>query len=375
MMYPTSETFKRRIRQGGRRKTVVDVYYNGQLVKADLPVESGSIRVDRNAGVRRSGSITVPDKSLIPVFLNDVLSPYGTEIKIRQGIVYPNGEEELVPLGVFVLDTTSWDESEGPIPSIEFYDRSIILERAQIGNVWDFSGFTAQKAILKIIVNLFPEYFDELSFEDGLNNYRIPGGTAYDSGNTWTIAQEIARGMGGEIYFDLDGLPVVKKLPHFDRSTLDAEAVWTFDVGEDGVLQTADRSITREGTYNRIFVKGRANENGHFPRADVRNNDADSPLRVNGPFRGQGFTIQDDKLTTTAQCSRVGLQKLAELCRLSRTLSFTAIPNPAIQEGDIVLLKYLDGSTELGLIESMTIPLGPGEFNATASTFKEFLIA
>src|SRR5678815_2265168 len=103
-VYATSALFDRRIRQGGTRKTVVDIYYNNILVESDIPVSAGNVTVDRGAAIRRTATITIPDRKMVPSLKEGgVLEPYGTELKIRQGIVYPNGQEELIPLGVYVL--------------------------------------------------------------------------------------------------------------------------------------------------------------------------------------------------------------------------------------------------------------------------------
>lgn len=367
-MQTTTAVFDRRIRQSGKRKTVVDLYFNNQVLAEDIPVSEGNVRMDRKAAIRRSGSITIPDRSLVPAF-NSNLNPYGTEVRIRQGIVYPNGDEELIPVGVFILDTTSWEEAQGPVPSIEIFDRSMVMGRAQVGATADFSGMTPKEVIEHLMGYFWPELsvtFDEANLTMA-SNLPNPGGTTYTSGNAWDAVQDMARKLGGEIYFDTEGLPVVNKIPVLNEDITSLDAVWTVDTGETGILRTAKRSITRKDVYNSVYVTGAATEGGVVPTAHVVNTNPNSPTDRNGPFRKMGIRISDNSLTTDEMCTQLALQKLAEYTKLAKTLDFTCIGNPAVEPGDIVLVKFLDDSQELGLIETIGLPLAGGQYSVGCS--------
>jgi len=79
-MYTVSDRFLQRIRNSGKTRTVVDLYFEGSLVASDIPISEGQIRVSRGSDSRRSGSLTIPDPSLVPAIKSDLLIPYGTEI-------------------------------------------------------------------------------------------------------------------------------------------------------------------------------------------------------------------------------------------------------------------------------------------------------
>lgn len=371
-MFPTSESFIRRIRESGRRKTVADILSGGQqsvVIAENIPVQGGSVKADRTAAIRRSGSLIIPDRNLVPSFTSTLL-PYGVELKIKQGIVYPNGTEELIPCGVFILDTTSWSEDSGPIPSIEFFDRSMPMERAQIGPALDYSGARASAVIESLIAYFWPDLPVEI--EEGLEDPVNPGGTVYTSGNHWDIVQQMARKMGAEIYFDVIGNPVVTRLPSFDDNTSSDDAVWEVTVGENGIMTKASREITREGVYNGIYVLGAAPayEGAEIPYAYAINQISSSPTYWDGPFRRMGIKITDNTLTTFVDCQRVANEKLAEVSRLAQGLTFEAVPNPAVEPGDIVHLKYLSGEEQVGLLETITIPLGTGSASGKISLQK-----
>lgn len=362
-MYSTTALYNRRIRQGGSRKTVVDIYYNSILVESDLPVSGGSITADRTADMRRTGNLTLADRSLIPSLAQGgILEPYGTEFKVRSGIVYPDGTEELIPIGIFVLDTTSWAESDGPIPSVNLVDRSMIMIRADIGPTLSASGKLAKSFLETIFYYFWPDL--TISYGSGLNQaVRVPGGVVFDQGNHWQIMNQMAALMGGEFYFDNDGNPIARVFPDFDENTTVNDAVYKIDIGVNGVLINANRSVTREDVYNSVYVVGQASQNGAVPVGHVYNNDPASPTYREGPFRKMGKRIENNLLSTNAQCLAYAENELLKYRRLARTLTVESLTNPALQEGDILQISYLDAETEPALAQSITFPLADGSMN------------
>lgn len=364
-MRSTTDLFDTRIREGGRRKTVVDIYYNNVKIAENIAVDRGSIRYDRKANIMASGNITIPDPNLVPNFVNDTLSPYGTEVAVKTGIVYPDGSEELIPMGIFILDTTSWDESDG-IPSIEMYDRSMFFNRQEISYVESYSGRMCSEVIEYLIHRNLPAVYGSgisVTFAAEVGDGILPGGNLYTSSdhqNYWELLQQIATAMKGEIFFDRDGQVQVQPPPTLDTDTLIDDVVWEVDIGPRGVLSNARKSISRKETYNHVWVQGKANEAGVIPYHYALNGDPSSPTYYLGPFGGCGKRFDMQELTTNDQCRDVAEMKLKEFKRLSRTLDFTALPNPALEVGDLVRVWSLDGSFELGIVESLTFPLGEG---------------
>lgn len=358
-MYPTSANFNRRVRESGARKTVADIYFDGALVAENLAVSGGSIRVELDGQVRRSGNITIADPRLVPT-LSNILSPLGAEMLIRQGVVYPNGTEELVPLGMFRLEVTSWGETDR-VPKMQLFDRSKAMY-ADLPSPHSRSGWSAQAVVVAFIEWLIPS-LAPLSptsiFDSGIADYRIPGGHVFDASNHWDPIVELCQNMGGRLYFDVDGSPRCKTIANLSGLSV---PVATVDAGERGVLVTADKSYSREGVYNSVNVRGAASTNGNVPKASAYNLDPGSPLRYGGPFGRTGITIDDSTLTTSTQCLRRAQAELARYTGLSYSLDFSAIPNPALDVGDVVKFVYPDGRSELHELSTLTIPLGVGEF-------------
>lgn len=360
-MYAVTTKFLRRIRESGKRKTVVDVYYDGFLVASDIAVSEGNIRVDLDGQVRRTGSITVADPRLVPT-LSSTLSPLGTEVKVRQGIVYPNGEEELVPLGVFRLSETSWS-ALGKIPTIQLYDRSKMMADADIGNYYGRPGKLAKDVIIEILSWFYPklDLVPEAIFDNVVTDYRLPGGHLFEQNSHWEAIDELAKNMGGRLYFDVDGFPRVRALQELTPvSTPDL----VIDAG--GILVNADRTYSAEGLRNSITVVGAAMENGTIPRGTVSNTDPGSPLRYGGPYGKVCEVISDTSLTTNVQCLARAKVELSKYLGPSYSVDFSSVPNPALDVGDIIEFVFPDHSTEVHQVNTLDIPLGAGSFRGTS---------
>lgn len=364
MYSPLSPNFGRRIRESGVRKTVADVYYDGLPVATDLAVSDGSIRVELDGQIRRSGNVTIADLRLVPT-LTQTLSPLGTEILIRQGVVYPNGNEELVPLGVFQLEVTEWSELD-PAPKLQIYDRAKVMSQSGISNIVSRSGHAAQAVVIEFLEWFYPHLAPidpEAMFGPEITNYKLPGGHTFEQGDYWSAIQELCRNMGGDLYFDVTGQPRCTPIQNLNSQRVPVE---TIDAGPTGVLVDATHSYSREDVYNAVSVIGAAQDEGRTPRAIAYNLDGTSPLRYGGPFGKVIQVITDTSLTTDAQCYNRARTELERFTGLGYSLDFSAIPNPALDVGDFVKFVYPDKSVEIHQISTLSIPLGRGDFTGTS---------
>lgn len=364
MHSPLSSTFDGLVRQSGRRKTVIDVYYDGRMVEENLRVSEGSLRFDLDGQSRGSGSVTVADPRLVPTLTN-TLAPHGTEVRVRQGVVHPNETEELIPMGIFRVELAGWGERT-PAVTIQLYDRSKAL---QVDAPYPFShaGKPTKQVIIEILEFFLP-FLAPLDpnavFDPGLDDYTIPGGQVFDGGSCWDFIDGLAKNLGGQISFDRSGFPRCKKIVDMSEAS---QPVYTIDAGPNGVLVDATRSYSREGVYNAVTVIGSSSGDGDIPRATAYNLDAGSPVRYGGPFGKVTLPINDSSLTTTAQCLTRASVELKKFSGLSYSLNFSAVPNPALDVGDIIKVVYPDDTAELHQIVSLSIPLGRGEFSGSST--------
>lgn len=382
-MYPVSDRFLGAIPKSGKRKIVADVYTDSKYVPilSDLPVIDGSLSVDRNSRSRRSGSLTLGDADLFPVELvrETGLEPYGAEIVIRCGFVYPDGTEELVPMGVFLITDVEANESRGRLPTIQFYDRAQRVYETSThvtdGGPQIFVGQYINQALPEVVAYSAPGWPTDPRFsctvDPALPAVKIPGG--YLSGETdrWQICEEMATAISAEIYFNVFGEAIVKPPPFIDATTTAADAVWTvsYDIGDKkGVLVDADRRLTRESTYNAVVVLGATPESGNQPIGIAYNTASQSKTNWYGTFGKKTLRINNSLLTTSAQCTSAAQSELRNVSGLHKQVSFQALFNPALDAGDIVQVIYSDGISELHLIDSISFNFSQWSMSAETRT-------
>lgn len=374
-MFPVSQTLLDTIRAGSYQfVAVADVYFAGNFVTT-LPIESGSVQIDRTSSIRRSCSLTIADNDFVPTYVNSPLAPYGAEIKLRAGIQYLNGTQELCQLGVFQIQDVNWNEAGGSLPRVQGYDRSKRLDDAKFLQPLDLSGRGAQAAIVSLVgqVGTWPVLFDA-----ALKDVTLPGGSVFDSERLTTVAS-LCSAMGAEGYFDVYGNFVVVPVPSLTHANTSGDAVWTIDAGPTGVLVEADRGVSRTGVYNAVAITG-TSTTAASPMGYAADTDSRSPTYwgpasalplgpyVPTPFGQVVLRETNTLLTTPQQCNIAAGARLKDVLGLARALSLKCPVNPALMDGDIISVKYLDGTSELHIIDKLTIPLGAGEFSATTRT-------
>src|SRR5690606_27236501 len=125
-MYPVSDRFLARLAESHNPETRVQLLLTtGDVV--DLDHTGRSVTVDRGHGHRRPRSVTVANPALLPRTPTDQLATYGARLRISRGVEYGHPTDtELVPLGVFRLDSAEGDLAEGPV-TLQGKDLSAIV--------------------------------------------------------------------------------------------------------------------------------------------------------------------------------------------------------------------------------------------------------
>lgn len=385
-MYPTTTVFQDVVRAGGYvRTTTASIFFQGTFV-TEVPISGGYVDVDRTATTRRSCNVTIADETFIPLFVNSPLAPYGAEIVINTGIAYDNGQTEMVTVGTFRIQEVTWSEASGSLPNVIGYDRSMVLQDARTFFPQDYSGFDAFTFFNNIQVTLSGAWGGiastapvPINIDGSLTSFKIPGGTILDS-DYWGFVNQLAKSMGAEAYFDVHGNLIIAPIPNITQAQVTSTTpVWTVDVGPTGVLVDAARGVSRTGVYNVVAITG-SSSTGASPMGWAADTDPRSPTYWGpasslpyGPYGrstfGDSVLRESNSLCVTpTQCTTAAQGRLAEVNGLARSLDFTSVWNPALQEGDVVQLNYLDGTTELHIIDKLHIPIGTDSAAMTAST-------
>ena len=362
-MYPVSARFLPRLAEDHRPVTQVQlVLTDGRVL--DLEHTGGSVTVDRSQAIRRTCTVTVADPALIPRTPADQLATYGARLRISRGVEYGNpGDVELVPLGVFRLDSVDGDVSAGPI-TLQGKGLEAVIADDKFTEPYKVSG-TVAGAVAALIQRSIPTA-DVISL---IVDQPI-GSRVFDvEADPWAGAQEVAAAAGAEVYANQDGVFVIATLPDL----LTATPVWAVEAVEGGVYISGNRAMSSEGVYNGVLARGE-NTSENIPPVSYLAIDSDptSPTYWSGPYGHRPMFYSSSTLTSTGTCAQAANLKLAAARAPNASGDISALPNPALEPGDVIRVTHEDGSRELHQVASFSVPLDlGGDFPISTISAKE----
>jgi hypothetical protein len=347
-MYPVSERFLARLAESHRVATRVQLFLTtGEVV--DLEHTGGSVTVDRGQAIRRTCTVTVANPSVIPRTPTDQLATYGARLRISRGVDYGNPDQpDLVPLGVFRLDSVDGDINEGPV-SLQGKDLSVCVADDKLTEPYSATG-TVVGAVTALIQRSLPDA-DVISLVDD-----VPiGRRTFDvQADPWAGAQEIAAAAGAEVYANADGVFVIATLPDL----LEEEPVWAVEATEGGVYIKGNRAMTSDKVHNGILASGE-NTSDNIPPVSwlAVDDDPGSPTYWGGPYGRRPDFYSSSTLTTLAACQQAATLKLRQAKTPNASGDISALPNPALEPGDVIRVTHEDGTRELHQVAAFTVPL------------------
>lgn len=350
-MYAVTERFLDALRASHAVEIRVDAWRGAVQLASDLPVHEGSVTVDGNSQVRRTLSVAIADPSLDPG--NDpsaTLAPYGTDLIVQRGVRFPDGSIEYAPLGRFRIEQVQ-TSVEGDAIQVTGSDRTAYVQDAKFTNTQQsVTSNTIPAEITRLITDAITVAVNNRSGStDATPN-------VYWEQDRWDAIEQLAKSIGCVVYFDPTGTAVIAKV-----AAITDPPVWWVDAGESGVMVTGERQTTREGTYNGVVASGESAGQFLPYTATVTDNDATSPTYWGGVFGKKPYFYTSALITTQAQATTAASALLDKVRGMSRQLSLSCVPNPALEAGDVIRVRFPDGSTETHLVDALTVPLTPGD--------------
>jgi hypothetical protein len=352
-VYAVTARFLEALRHSHNVRVQVDAYRAGVLIQADLPVAAGAVTIDGSSEVRRQLDLSVADPGLAPAAGDTTgpLTPYGTELFVRRGITFPDGSTEWVPQGWFRVQSVSGSLAP-EVLKVQGVDRSRTVADARF--------LTPTQSVT---TNTIPNEIKRLV------QGAIPGATFIDrTGSTastpelvweqdrWAAINDLATAIGAECFFDADGACVLRPVP-----SIDSPVSWYVDAGESGVLIGGSKQTSRDTTYNGVVASGERTDNTSPYTATVTDNNPSSPTYWLGPYGQVPYFYSSPIITSLAGAQSAATGLLARTKGLTRSVSLSAVPNPALEPGDVIQVVFPDRTYERHVVDSLTIPLDPGE--------------
>lgn len=355
-MYPVSEAFKAAIAKPHRMVAKAEIVDGDGAILATLAITSGNITIDKTSENRRRCTLEVVPIDVTPDTAEDLLHPLsGNLLRPYRGIWLDTGEE-YVSLGVFGLeDALVTDSGESVSLTITAFDQSKIIERNQFLELYFVAEGTNYSTAIK---DLIDDRLPGLTYNFMTTSRTTPPmvfGYGGNNTNPWKSAQAMAVAIGAELYFDGDGVCVLRPEPD---PTTDPVA-WTYAENAQAMILHAERKMTREGVANRVIGFGLNTATDEVIRVEAVDDDPQSPTYYLGPFGNVPVYYRSTMLLTEAQAQEAVDAQLRKLLGTPEQIRLVNVVNPAHDVGDIV--KVSNNATRLTerrfIIDKVNIPL------------------
>lgn len=330
----------------------------GEVAATLDTVHNGEITLDANANIRGRMDLELTEgagRELIPFRPTDLLTPYGTEIRVARGARFPDGTAEVVSLGIFRLrQVDSSDTGDSLTIRLTGMDRWSRITDARFERTWVIPKNTNRiTAILQTVQDIWPD----VPYDLPSTTMTTPQLMAERGDDRGDFIRDIAVGMGLELYFD--GMGVLRAQPI--ASTTDQER-WSLVEGQGGLLLEANRSWDAERVYNKVIASGEPIDDSPVVCAQVWDDNPNSPTYFHGPFGQRPRFYVSGMLQTQQQALAAAAGILAKAVGTSQKIDFGSIVNPAIEPGTVARIRRGRlGLDEKHVIDTVRIPLSATE--------------
>ena len=365
-MYPVSENFKETVRKSHISKIKIEIYdmANGTILSEAQPI-AGEVTIDNRRSIRRECSLEFIDKdgTLVPQNnISAILLPYNREVKIYRGVVFADGTEELVPLGVFVITSVDISESaQGVKIAIKGSDRSLILARAKFTNheFYIEDGTAKETAIEQILKYRYPKVQTIFPATNQTTTLLYP--TLDQSSDPWREALKIAESASMDLYFDENGIARMRPIPDPDFGT----PVATYTDGSDSVLIQLSRSLSTDESYNGVIFTGEGTNLSIGVIGEAWDDNPSSPTYRKTYGEVPKF-MSSPTVLTVAEAKDAALAELRKVIGSSEKITWDQIVNPAHDVYDLVkVTRSPVGVDKILMLDAISIPLAAnGTMNA-----------
>lgn len=332
----------------------------------DIALIGGAVTIDGTADIRSTVDLTTDGTAMWPDRAASLLAPYGNELFVERGVQYSDGVTEWCSLGYFRIQSPSQSKPpDGPI-RITGQDRMAGLIDARLLAPRQFLATDTYGAVVSaLVLQVYPTA--TIQWDDATSAQTLDRAVIVET-DRFAFLKDLVTSVGKIWYWDHRGILVITDAP------VPTQPVWDVNSGAGGVLVSMDRALTRERVYNAVVASGEAADTQTPVSAIAYNADVASPTAYGGRFGPVPMFYSSPFLTTTAQAQSAADAILRQQLGLPYTVSFAAVPNPALEPYDPVRITYsLRYTSEVHVLQSVTVPLTEDQ-PVTASTREQTVI-
>jgi hypothetical protein len=384
-MYPVSARFLSAVQKSHVMKTRVDIYDvgNNEII-ASPQVIGGDVTIDNRRMVRRQCTIDLVDNDGTWVPRNSrssTLLVFNREARIYRGVVFADGTEELVPLGVFSLtDVDITDTAEGVKITVTGSDRSLRVAEAKFtDHSFYIPDATAKEtAIFNIIQSRYSAVIAQLPATGQVTKLLYP--TLDQSSDPWKEATAIASSAGMDLYFDEVGTLRMRPIPGGSMvdgmwipSAYSGKPVATYTADSNLVITQLQRKLSRTESYNGVIYTGEGTNLTLGVIGTAWDDDPSSPTYRKTYGEVPKF-MSSPTILTVSEATVAARAELAKVIGATESLDWNQIVNPALDVYDVLEITRAKSGVALPFsIDAITIPLTPEGTMALVGKSRRFL--
>lgn len=351
-MYPISAAFEAALRTSHTAVARVDVTSASSGTTTLPVVVDGAVTVDRTSAVRRRCKLTLldPTGTLTPTSAAALLAPYGNELRPYRGIRFES-TDELVPLGVFgISDVLVTEDASGVKIELEGFDRARRVSRARFTAAYTIAAGTNVATAIRTLIS---SRVTGLTYSFTTTTATTPL-VVFDRGSDpWDAAAQLAQSIGCELYFDADGVCVLRTEPN----PLTGAVVMRYAEGAQATFVDVKRKSTDAGVYSRVVVVGETTDAPPVV-GEAFDNDPSSPTYFAGPFGDVPYFVVSGLITSTQQANDAAASLLRRKRGSSESVELTALVNPAHEAGDVIeVVRSAVGVSSRYVLDGFDVPL------------------
>jgi hypothetical protein len=357
-----------------------DVLFDREVIAEGVNLVDGRIDYDRTAAHLARLDALFAEPTRVPVAADDILTPYGYELLVWRGVrlgaasttdpfltdgggevltdeygnpltvgsVVVEGSVEMVPLGVFPIQTSDVDGITLS-SAIVAEDRSRLVSDARFEDVYQIAAGTNYATAIEELID---DGVSGLEFLFPSVTFTTPLLTFAAQDDRWEAAQTMAKSIGHELLFDGLGRVVLRPEPTF---TADPDAT----VAEGVNMVSVNVKLDRVTAYNKVIATSVNAANGAQYRGEAADLDPASPTYYDGPFGRKPRFFASEFLASDEQCETAAASILASNLGVARSVDFSAVPDPRLECSDVVrVVRSALALDELHIIDSLSIGLG-----------------
>jgi hypothetical protein len=351
-MYPRSTRFDNFIDQPHVIVTVAELIdWRGNLILTLTPT-GGQLSVD-DSDRHRVCDLEIVDETgdLIPQKAYDLLNREDTRIRIRQGIEYPDGTQELITIGTFII----WDNiitDAGPSVKIDMQlqDLSALCSLNKVPLAMDFGSDPVTNA-MALITQTTPDIVVDFRAKPALQDLVLTNVEIGD--DPWSVATDWVTSAGCEMYFDPFGTLIIQTVPTYE----DYPVSWRFQDDSNSSIFSLQKRMNRQTSYNQVIVIGNGADNVDgtvFGRAT----DFEAAFPISNTTRARALVIKDSHITSTTAAQNLADARMRDSSGMAEFINIQCAPHPCFEIGDVIYIRRAKSLVDaLYIIDKISLPL------------------